>query len=160
MLREAPELEAKALFEHLPQAIALPGPFTDLAKYTHWHRLDFANGFNPQPSSPSRRGLPRSGRGPLRHPYPPGNGSPSAPGTPHKPPAASPLPSLAESEVAEAEGFLAEIQLWLPILGLSVFKPAAASPAGKPMQINAKGIAEKRVPTSGGGGGAGQKRLQ
>jgi hypothetical protein len=60
------------------------------------------------------------------------------------------LPSLAEAEAADAEGFLAEIQLCLPLLGLSVFTPAAASPAGKPMQINAKGIAAKGVPTSEG----------
>ena len=60
------------------------------------------------------------------------------------------LPSLAEAEAADAEGFLAEIQLCLPLLGLSVFTPAAASSTRKPLQINAKGIAAKGLPTSEG----------
>jgi hypothetical protein len=60
------------------------------------------------------------------------------------------LPSLAEAEAADAEGFLAEIQLCLPLLGLSVFTPAAASSTRKPMQINAKGIVAKGLPTSEG----------
>jgi hypothetical protein len=60
------------------------------------------------------------------------------------------LPSLAEAEAADAEGFLAEIQLCLPLLGLSVFTPAAVSSTKKAMQINAKGIAAKGLPTSEG----------
>jgi hypothetical protein len=60
------------------------------------------------------------------------------------------LPSLAEAEAADAEGFLAEIQLCLPILGLSVFTPAAASANRKPLQIIAKGITAKGLPTSEG----------
>ena len=60
------------------------------------------------------------------------------------------LPSLAEAEAADAEGFLAEIQLCLPILGLSVFTPAAASTTRKPLQIIAKGITAKGLPTSEG----------
>ncbi len=60
------------------------------------------------------------------------------------------LPSLAEAEAADAEGFLAEIQLCLPLLGLSVFTPAAASSTRKPMEINTKGIVAKGLPTSEG----------
>ena len=60
------------------------------------------------------------------------------------------LPSLAEAEAADAEGFLAEIQLCLPILGLSVFTPATASTNRKPLQIIAKGITAKGLPTSEG----------
>jgi hypothetical protein len=60
------------------------------------------------------------------------------------------LPSLAEAEAADAEGFLAEIRLCLPLLGLSVFTPAAVSSTKKPMQINAKGVAAKGLPTSEG----------
>ena len=59
-------------------------------------------------------------------------------------------PSLAEAEAADAEGFLAEIQLCLPILGLSVFTPATASTNRKPLQITAKGITAKGLPTSEG----------
>jgi hypothetical protein len=60
------------------------------------------------------------------------------------------LPSLAEAEAADAEGFLAEIQLCLPLLGLSVFTPAAASTTAKPLEITAKGITAKGLPTSEG----------
>jgi hypothetical protein len=60
------------------------------------------------------------------------------------------LPSLAEAEAADAEGFLAEIQLCLPLLGLSVFTPTVVSSTNKPMEINAKGVAAKGLPTSEG----------
>jgi hypothetical protein len=60
------------------------------------------------------------------------------------------LPSLAEAEAADAEGFLAEIRLCLPLLGLSVFTPATASATRKPMQIIAKGVVAKGLPTSEG----------
>jgi len=60
------------------------------------------------------------------------------------------LPSLAEAEAADAEGFLSEIRLCLPLLGLSVFTPAAVSATRKPMQIIAKGAVAKGLPTSEG----------
>jgi len=60
------------------------------------------------------------------------------------------LPSLAEAEAADAEGFLAEIQLCLPLLGLSVFTPTVVSPTKKTMEINAKGVVAKGLPTSEG----------
>ncbi len=60
------------------------------------------------------------------------------------------LPSLAEAEAADAEGFLAEIQLCLPLLGLSVFTPASAAVTKKAMQIDAKGVVAKGLPTTEG----------
>lgn len=56
------------------------------------------------------------------------------------------LPSLSEADAADAEGFLAEILLCCPLLGLSVFSTTAASPkAGRQLFISAKGIKAQGV---------------
>ena len=50
------------------------------------------------------------------------------------------MPSLSEADAAEAEGFLADMLLCFPILGLNVFERAAASPKGQRFLLRAKGI--------------------
>lgn len=60
-------------------------------------------------------------------------------------------PSLSESDAAEAEGFLAEMLLCCPLLGLSVFSAAAADPRpGRELFISAKGIKAKGLETPEG----------
>jgi len=61
------------------------------------------------------------------------------------------LPSLSESDAADAECFLAEILLCCPVLGLSVFTVAAAiSPSGRQLFITAKGIKAQGMETAEG----------
>ena len=51
------------------------------------------------------------------------------------------LPSLSEADAADAEGFLWEMLLCFPVLGLAVFSAATASPkSAKWLSITAKGI--------------------
>lgn len=51
------------------------------------------------------------------------------------------LPSLSEADVADADGFLAEMLLCFPVLGLSVFSTAGISTArGRALYLNAKGL--------------------
>jgi hypothetical protein len=51
------------------------------------------------------------------------------------------LPSLSEADSAEVEGFLDEMLLCFPVIGLSVFeKPSQRSPLAKQLLISAKGI--------------------
>lgn len=61
------------------------------------------------------------------------------------------LPSLSESDAADAEGFLSEILLCCPLLGLSVFSAAASSPkGGKTLYLSGKGIKAEGLETSEG----------
>ena len=61
------------------------------------------------------------------------------------------LPSLSESDAADAECFLSEILLCCPLLGLSVFSGTATTPkAAKQLFISAKGIKANGVETSEG----------
>lgn len=54
------------------------------------------------------------------------------------------LPSLSEADTAEVEGFLDEILLCLPVLGVQVFeKPPVATFSETVLHINAKGISAK-----------------
>ncbi|MEO6326447.1 MAG: GIY-YIG nuclease family protein [Thermoanaerobaculia bacterium] len=52
------------------------------------------------------------------------------------------LPSLSEAEAADAEGFLAEMLLCFPVLGLAIFSSAATaeSKSGPELVLKAKGI--------------------
>jgi hypothetical protein len=51
------------------------------------------------------------------------------------------LPSLSEADAADAEGFLAEMLLCFPVLGLGVFHVSTTPSAGGPLLfINSKGI--------------------
>jgi hypothetical protein len=51
------------------------------------------------------------------------------------------LPSLSEADAADAEGFLAEMLLCFPVLGLGVFSTPAAAPAtGRTLYLSAKGV--------------------
>jgi hypothetical protein len=61
------------------------------------------------------------------------------------------LPSLSEPDVADADGFLEEMLLCFPVLGLGVFSTAApAAASGRMLQLNAKGIkAEGRETAEG-----------
>lgn len=61
------------------------------------------------------------------------------------------LPSLSESDVADADGFLAEMLLCFPVLGLGVFSTAApAAATGRMLQLNAKGIKAEGSETAEG----------
>lgn len=61
------------------------------------------------------------------------------------------LPSLSESDAADAESFLSEILLCCPLLGLSVFSAAASSPkAGKTLYLSGKGNKAEGLETSEG----------
>jgi hypothetical protein len=61
------------------------------------------------------------------------------------------LPSLSEADVADAEGFLDEILLCCPLLGLSVFSAAATSPKkGKQLFLASKGMRAQGMETSEG----------
>ncbi len=55
------------------------------------------------------------------------------------------LPSLSEADKAEAEGFLADMLLCFPIIGLNVFEEAAAPSRGQRFVIRAKGIEARGV---------------
>jgi len=50
------------------------------------------------------------------------------------------MPSLSEADAAEAEGFLADMLLCFPILGLNVFEKAVARSKGELLFLRAKGI--------------------
>jgi hypothetical protein len=52
------------------------------------------------------------------------------------------LPALSEADVADAEGFLADVLLCLPVVGVSLFEKAkaAASTKGGDLLLRAKGI--------------------
>ena len=51
------------------------------------------------------------------------------------------MPILSEADIADAEGFLDDVLLCLPILGISVFeKAAAAAASSKTLTITAKGV--------------------
>jgi hypothetical protein len=51
------------------------------------------------------------------------------------------LPSLSEADAADAEGFLSEMLLCFPVLGLGVFAPSTSAPKGAvTLYVKAKGI--------------------
>ena len=51
------------------------------------------------------------------------------------------LPSLSEADAADAEGYLADLLLCLPIVGVSFFeKPRASAPKSRDLFLRAKGI--------------------
>lgn len=61
------------------------------------------------------------------------------------------LPSMSEADAAEAEGFLREILVCFPVLGLYVFdKPSAPSSARRMLFIKGKGIQAKGYEASEG----------
>lgn len=61
------------------------------------------------------------------------------------------LPSLSEADAADAEGFLAEMLLCFPVLGLNVFNAAAAPPKGAlRFHIAAKGVTAEGIETPEG----------
>lgn len=61
------------------------------------------------------------------------------------------LPSLSEADVADAEGFLAEMMLCFPVLGLSVFSAAAPfQKSAKLLFITSKGIKAQGMETHDG----------
>jgi len=61
------------------------------------------------------------------------------------------LPSLSEADVADAEGFLAEMMLCFPVLGLSVFTAAAPiQKSAKLLFLAAKGIKAEGMETHDG----------
>ena len=61
------------------------------------------------------------------------------------------LPSLSEADAADAEGFLSEMMLCLPVLGLSVFTAAAPmQKSAKMLFISAKGIKAEGMVTPDG----------
>jgi hypothetical protein len=61
------------------------------------------------------------------------------------------LPSLSEADSADAEGFLAEMLLCFPVLGLGVFSAlTAALVPGKALYLNAKGLHAQGMETTEG----------
>ena len=61
------------------------------------------------------------------------------------------LPSLSESDAADAEGFLSEMLLCFPILGINVFTAGTpTTPRSKTLFISAKGIKADGAETSDG----------
>jgi hypothetical protein len=59
-------------------------------------------------------------------------------------------PSLSEADAADAEGFLAEMLLCLPVLGLGVFSTAAPVSTARALHLGAKGVkAEGREAAEG-----------
>lgn len=59
-------------------------------------------------------------------------------------------PSMSEADAADAEGFLSEILLCFPVLGLGVFSTAAPTVGGRPLFVSAKGVkAEGRETAEG-----------
>lgn len=60
-------------------------------------------------------------------------------------------PSLSEADAADAEGFLAEMLLCFPLLGLNVFWPAAATErSGADLVLRAKGVEARGLETAQG----------
>lgn len=60
-------------------------------------------------------------------------------------------PTLSEADVADAEGFLAEMLLCFPVLGLTVFSGSPSAPkAARVLRIKAKGIEAKGSETPEG----------
>ena len=60
------------------------------------------------------------------------------------------LPSMSEADAADADGFLSEMLLCFPVLGLSVFSPAPHSSTGRTLYLSAKGVkAEARESAEG-----------
>ena len=60
------------------------------------------------------------------------------------------LPSLSEADAADAEGFLAEMLLCFPVLGLAVFSTAATAAPGRKLYLSAQGVrAEGTRPARG-----------
>ena len=61
------------------------------------------------------------------------------------------LPSLSEADAADAEGFLAEMLLCFPVLGVSVFSKATADRrTGRDLTLSAKGIQSEGIETAEG----------
>lgn len=61
------------------------------------------------------------------------------------------LPSLSESDAADAEGFLSEILLCCPLLGLNVFSATTApAKSGKTLYLSGKGIKAKGIESPDG----------
>jgi hypothetical protein len=55
-------------------------------------------------------------------------------------------PALSEADVADAEGFLADLLLCLPVVGVTFFdKPKAATPTARDLVLRAKGIEARGV---------------
>lgn len=60
-------------------------------------------------------------------------------------------PSRSEADIAEVEGFLADVLLCLPVLGYGFFEPAPSpSPASKEFFLVAKGLSSRGYETSNG----------
>ncbi len=60
------------------------------------------------------------------------------------------LPSLSEADAADAEGFLAEVLLCFPVLGLNVFTGTATAAPGRTLHLSAKGVAAQGAETAEG----------
>jgi hypothetical protein len=61
------------------------------------------------------------------------------------------LPSMSEGDAADAEGFLAEMLLCFPVLGLGVFSTATAAQApGRALYLRAKGVEAQGLETAEG----------
>jgi hypothetical protein len=61
------------------------------------------------------------------------------------------LPSLSEADAADADGFLAEMLLCFPVVGVTVFSPpAAAEPLGRELLVRTKGVEARGFETPGG----------
>ncbi|MCG7853135.1 MAG: GIY-YIG nuclease family protein [Methanosarcinaceae archaeon] len=61
------------------------------------------------------------------------------------------LPSLSEADAADSEGFLAEMLLCFPVLGLGVFStPSSVKVPGKTLYLAAKGVRAQGVERAGG----------
>ncbi len=59
-------------------------------------------------------------------------------------------PSLSEADTAEAQGFLADMLLCLPVLGYSYFETARVDPVGQQYLLRAKGIVAQGYETASG----------
>lgn len=60
-------------------------------------------------------------------------------------------PSLSEADVADAEGFLADVLLCLPVVGVSLFEEAKVTgPRGHDLLLKAKGIQARGIETPQG----------
>lgn len=60
-------------------------------------------------------------------------------------------PSLSEADVADAEGFLADVLLCLPVVGVSLFEQAKVTgPRGHDLLLKAKGIQARGIETPQG----------
>ena len=61
------------------------------------------------------------------------------------------LPSMSEADAADAEGFLAEMLLCFPVLGLGVFSTAPAAPVqSRVLHLRAKGVEAQGLETAEG----------